>query len=165
MRMERIPVLVSACLLGLACRYDGKGKTYGQLEGLERACVLIPACPEQLGGLATPRPPAERRGCRVETEAGTDVTRCRRSLCPGGGAAQALFLAEKYGCRLALLKEKSPSCGCGRVYDGTFSRTLIPGDGVTAELFRKRGIEVFGESQVEELLRRLEELREREVGR
>ena len=130
MRMERIPVLVSACLLGLACRYDGKGKTYGQLEGLERACALIPACPEQLGGLATPRPPAERRGCR-----------------------------------LALLKEKSPSCGCGRVYDGTFSRTLIPGDGVTAELFRKRGIEVFGESQVEELLRRLEELREREVGR
>ena len=81
------------------------------------------------------------------------------------GAAQALFLAEKYGCRLALLKEKSPSCGCGRVYDGTFSRTLIPGDGVTAELFRKRGIEVFGESQVEELLCRLEELREREVGR
>lgn len=160
MRMERIPVLVSACLLGLACRYDGKGKTYGQLEGLERACVLIPACPEQLGGLATPRPPAERRGCRVETEAGTDVTAQYER-----GAAQALFLAEKYGCRLALLKEKSPSCGCGRVYDGTFSRTLIPGDGVTAELFRKRGIEVFGESQVEELLRRLEELREREVGR
>ena len=160
MRMERIPVLVSACLLGLACRYDGKGKTYGQLEGLERACVLIPACPEQLGGLATPRPPAERRGCRVETEAGTDVTAQYER-----GAAQALFLAEKYGCRLALLKEKSPSCGCGRVYDGTFSRTLIPGDGVTAELFRKRGIEVFGESQVEELLCRLEELREREVGR
>ena len=160
MRMERIPVLVSACLLGLACRYDGKGKTYGQLEGLERTCALIPACPEQLGGLATPRPPAERRGCRVETEAGTDVTAQYER-----GAAQALFLAEKYGCRLALLKEKSPSCGCGRVYDGTFSRTLIPGDGVTAELFRKRGIEVFGESQVEELLCRLEELREREVGR
>ena len=62
--MERIPVLVSACLLGLACRYDGKGKTYGQLEGLERACALIPACPEQLGGLATPRPPAEAAGWR-----------------------------------------------------------------------------------------------------
>ena len=136
--MERIPVLVSACLLGLACRYDGKGKTYGQLEGLERACALIPACPEQLGGLATPRPPAERRGCRVETEAGTDVTAQYER-----GAAQALFLAEKYGCRLALLKEKSPSCGCGRVYDGTFFQDAHPrrrGDGGTFPETGHRGL-------------------------
>ncbi|HJC48604.1 MAG TPA: DUF523 domain-containing protein [Candidatus Lachnoclostridium pullistercoris] len=150
--MEKTPVLVSACLLGLGCRYDGKEKQYSALDGLERVCSLIPACPEQLGGLSTPRPPAERQGERVVAENGTDVT-----VQYERGASQALYLARRFGCRYALLKEKSPSCGCGRIYDGTFSRTLTEGNGVTAELFLREGIEIYGESRADELICRLKE--------
>lgn len=150
--MKKEPVLVSACLLGLPCRYDGQGKTYEGVGELMRECVLIPVCPEQLGGLPTPRPPAERQGDRVVTETGTDVTEPY-----GRGAKGALRLAELYGCRLALLKEKSPSCGCGRVYDGTFSRTLTEGNGLTAETLLRQGVEVFGESRLRELTERIRE--------
>lgn len=116
---------------------------------------MIPVCPEQMGGLSTPRPPAERRGDRVVTAAGTDVTEAY-----GRGADQALKLARQFGCRIALLKEKSPSCGCGRIYDGTFSRTLTGGNGVTAGLLLEHGIEVFGESRIGELAERLNKQRE-----
>lgn len=155
--MEKTPVLVSACLLGLACRYDGKQKACREMDGLKGRCALIPACPEQLGGLSTPRPPAERQGSRVTAENGADVTAQYER-----GAAQALQMAKYFGCRYAVLKEKSPSCGCGRIYDGTFSRTLTGGNGVTAELFLKEGIEVYGESRLEDLLRRLDGHEERE---
>ena len=150
--MEKTPVLVSACLLGLACRYDGKSKQYKEIGGLEESCALIPVCPEQMGGLSTPRLPAERKNGRVVTENGGDVTAQYER-----GAAQALYLAKRFGCRYAVLKEKSPSCGCGRIYDGTFSRSLTEGNGVTAELFLKEGIEIYGESRTAELLRQLEE--------
>lgn len=142
-------VLISACLLGLACRYDGKSKTYDAVSLLtEREDIhLIPCCPEQAGGLATPRDPAERQGDAVRTKAGQDVTEayCR-------GAEQALFLARKFGCAVAVLKEKSPSCGSGSIYDGTFSRRLTKGDGVTAEVLKKHGIAVVGESQIARFL-------------
>lgn len=134
-------LLVSACLLGLPCRYDGAAKPAPQVLALMEEYRLIPVCPEQLGGLPTPRPPAECRGCRVINRAGRDVTAEYVR-----GAESALELARLYGCRGAILKERSPSCGCGYIYDGSFSGTLIPGDGVTARLLKAHGIPVTGES-------------------
>ena len=140
-------LLISACLLGCRCRYDGASKTHPLAEALARRYELVPVCPEQLGGLATPRPPAERQGDRVMTAAGADVTEQYRR-----GAACALRLYQLLGCKAAVLKERSPSCGCGAVYDGTFTGTLTAGDGVTAALLQAHGIRVLGESQVLELL-------------
>lgn len=142
-------ILISACLLGLSCRYDGnsKGLDKALIEKLRAEHNLIPACPEQLGGLPTPRNPSERIGEGVFMDTGADVTAQYRH-----GAEQALYLAKMFGCEAAILKERSPSCGCGEIYDGTFSGRLTPGDGVTAELFKAAGIPVYGESRVEELL-------------
>ena len=136
-------ILVSACLLGCPCRYDGKSKPNDQVLALMAHHTLIPVCPEQLGGLATPRPPAECQKGGVFTEAGTDVTVQYKR-----GAEEALRLAKRYGCACAILKERSPSCGSGEIYDGSFSRNLIAGDGVTAALLKANGIAVVGESEV-----------------
>ena len=143
------PLLISACLLGLACRYDGKSKPLDAslLDALRRRWRLVPVCPEQLGGLATPRAPSERQGDRVVSRAGRDVTEQYRR-----GAEQACFLCDLFGCENALLKERSPSCGSGEVYDGSFSGTLTPGDGVTAAALKARGVRVYGESQIDALL-------------
>ena len=137
-------ILVSACLLGLGCRYSGERKTdEGVRKLLERKeAVLIPVCPEQLGGLPTPREPSERRDGGVWNRKGEDVTEQFRR-----GAGEVLRLAGMYGCRLAILKERSPSCGSGKIYDGSFTGTVIDGDGVTAELLKENGIRVVGESQ------------------
>ena len=139
-------ILVSACLLGCPCRYDGKSKPNAAVLSLMAEHTLIPICPEQMGGLATPRPPAERKGDGVFTENDTAVTAQYRR-----GAEEALRLARLYGCTCAILKERSPSCGSGEIYDGRFSRTLIEGDGVTAALLKQNGIAVYGESEVAEL--------------
>ncbi len=139
-------ILVSACLLGCPCRYDGKNKPNAAVLSLRTEHTLIPVCPEQMGGLPTPRPPAERKGDGVFTENGTDVTAQYRR-----GAEEALRLAALYGCSCAILKERSPSCGSGEIYDGSFSRTLVAGDGVTAELLKRQGIAVHGESEVDKL--------------
>ena len=121
-------ILISACLLGARCRYDGVSKLQPWISDLAERHILVPVCPEQLGGLPTPRPPAERRG-----------------------AEEALRLCRLLGCEAALLKERSPSCGSGMVYDGTFTGVLTAGEGVTAELLRAQGIPVYGESRVAEL--------------
>lgn len=149
-------VLVSACLLGVACRYDGKSKPHPAVLALQARHQLIPVCGEIFGGLPTPRTPAERVGDRVLTADGRDVTAEYRR-----GAEQVLALAQRMGCTAALLKERSPACGTGKIYDGSFTRTLTTGDGVTAELLRKNGIAVFGESQLDALIAYLakEELR------
>ena len=144
---KKEPLLVSACLLGIPCRYDGKQKSYPELQALQSRYTFIPVCPEQLGGLATPRTPAERQGSQVMTADGTDVT-ARYTA----GAEAVLQLAKTLGCKKALLKERSPSCGSKEIYDGTFSRSLVPGMGITSQLLRENGLEVFGESQWEELL-------------
>lgn len=141
-------ILVSACLLGVPCRYDGTSKRYPGMEALLQRHTCIPVCPEQMGGLPTPRPPAERRGEGVFTADGTDVTAAYRR-----GAAAALELARLYGCEAAVLKERSPSCGRGVIHDGTFSGGLIAGNGVTSALLVAGGVPVYGESRIEELLR------------
>ena len=141
-------LLISACLLGLPCRYDGASKPQPWVEALAARYELVPVCPEQLGGLPTPRNPSERRGDRVVMNTGADVTAQYRR-----GAEGALTLCRLLGCQGAVLKERSPSCGSGEIYDGTFTGTRIPGDGVTAELLKRHGIAVYGESKVEVLLK------------
>ena len=140
-------ILTSACLLGLPCRYDGAAKPCDGARALTAVHTLIPYCPECFGGLPTPRSPAERRGNRILSRDGRDVTEAYRR-----GAEGALYLCRLYGCRAALLKEKSPSCGHGQIYDGTFTGTLTAGDGAAAELLLRHGIPVFGESQLDALL-------------
>lgn len=141
-------LLVSACLLGTCCRYDGASKAHPLARELAERHTLVPICPEQLGGLPTPRPPAERRGTAVVTQSGADVTEQYRR-----GAEEALCLCQMLGCQAAVLKERSPSCGHGVIYNGTFSGALAAGDGVAAELLASRGIPVYGESQIERLLK------------
>ena len=140
-------ILISACLLGSCCRYDGASKAHPLAALLAERHTLVPVCPEQLGGLPTPRPPAERRGGRVVTQSGDVTEQYLR------GAEETLELCKLLGCEAAVLKERSPSCGRGQVYDGTFSGTLTAGDGVTAELLAAHGILVYGESQIEKLLK------------
>lgn len=136
-------LLVSACLLGLPCRYDGGAKCLEGIGALLERHECVPVCPEQLGGLPTPRPPAEcREGC-VFTREGADVTAEFER-----GAQAALELARLFGCEAALLKERSPSCGCGVIHDGSFSGGLTAGDGVTAALLKAEGIPVYGESRM-----------------
>ena len=141
-------ILVSACLLGVPCRYDGQSKPNPLAQELVRRGLAVPVCPEQLGGLPTPRPPAEIQGDQVVTRDGRDVTEAYRR-----GAEAAAQLARLTGAQAAVLKERSPSCGSGAVYDGTFSGTLTEGWGITAGLLREQGIRVLGESRLEELLR------------
>ena len=138
-------ILVSACLLGVNCCYDGSSNgPQPQILALMEKHNLIPVCPEQLGGLPTPRKPAERRGEMVATRDYRNVTEQYER-----GAEEALTLARMYHCKYAILKERSPSCGHGQIYDGTFTRTLIKGYGVTAALLEAYGIKVLGESEVE----------------
>ena len=137
-------LLVSACLLGSPCRYDGESKPLAGIERLRETYELVPVCPEQEGGLPTPRTPSERRGEAVVMQDGTDVTAQYRR-----GAEAALKLCRREGCAAALLKERSPSCGSGSIYDGSFTHTLIPGDGVTAELLRQNGVRIYGESELD----------------
>ena len=141
-------VLVSACLLGVACRYDGQSKAYPLVDELCRRYEVVPVCPEIMGGLPTPRTPAERRNDRVVTKNGGDVTEQYRC-----GAEEVLRLAQKLGCRIAVLKERSPSCGSGQVYDGSFTAALTEGFGVAAELLQRAGIRVIGESQLADFLK------------
>lgn len=136
-------LLVSACLLGVFCRYDGSARPNPAVVALAERYELVPVCPEQLGGLATPRPPAERVGDQVLTNCGMDVTARYRQ-----GAEETLRLARLLGCSAAVLKERSPSCGHGEIYDGTFSHRVVPGDGVTAALLREQGFRVVGESDL-----------------
>ena len=145
-------VLVSACLLGVSCRYDGQSKQYPLIEELCRRHQVVPVCPEIMGGLSTPRTPAERQGTQVITKTLGDVTEEYQR-----GAQQALHLAQMLGCGAAVLKERSPSCGSGEIYDGTFTGTLAEGWGVAAQLLRENGIRVVGESRLAAFLDETEE--------
>ena len=143
-------IVISDCLLGAACRYDGGSKPHlGCLrlarrlraQGGERA--VAPICPEMLGGLPCPRTPAEVRGDRVVRSDGVDVTRAYTD-----GAARSVDIAKASGARLAILKARSPSCGSGAIYDGTFSGRVVPGDGVAAQMLKREGFTVVDEELV-----------------
>ena len=141
-------IVVSACLLGVCCTYRGTSKEQESvLKLLQEGHTLIPVCPEQLGGLPTPRPASERKEDKVVSCLGVDVTEQFAR-----GAKEALRIAKLYDCKVAVLKERSPSCGSNQIYDGSFQGVLINGDGVTAELLKQHGIKVLGESEINELL-------------
>jgi len=140
-------ILISACLLGIRCRYNGTDKLDPRISKLMELHHLIPVCPEIYGGLPTPRDPSERMGDKVMGRNGQDVTAEFVR-----GADETLALARLFGCKYAVLKERSPSCGFGEIYDGTFSGAMIPGNGVAAELLTQKGVTVLGESRMEELL-------------
>lgn len=140
-------VLISACLYGQKCRYDGGDNLISRLDEIKKVCNLFPVCPEVLGGLETPRNPSEIIGENVVSNAGKDVTNEYKK-----GAEIALETALRNSCKIALMKAKSPSCGSGKIYDGTFSRKLTDGDGITVKLLKEHGIKVFDETQIKELL-------------
>lgn len=129
------PVLVSACLLGLYCRYDGRSESDACVVALAQRHIVVPVCPEQLGGLPTPRDPVELRQGRALTDNGADLTEAFRR-----GAAQVETIARLTGARVAVLQPRSPSCGIGVVYDGSFSGTQIAGHGILAEALEKMGL-------------------------
>lgn len=141
-------ILISACLLGVNCRYNATGKMIPELEELISKHLLIPICPEQLGGLSTPRSPAEIRGESVINKDSVDLTAEFIR-----GAEETLKLAKIYNCKFAILKERSPSCGSGKIYDGTFSKTIVDGDGFTAKLLKENGIKIIGETEIRNFLK------------
>ena len=140
--MEKEKILISACLVGLNCKYNGKNNKNIKLIELMKEHDLVPVCPEQLGGLPTPRPGAQRRENKVITQEGKDVTKEYQR-----GAEEVLRLAKELGIKKAILKSRSPSCGVDTIYDGTFTNTLIERDGVTAELLRKNRIQVVSSDE------------------
>lgn len=140
-------ILISACLLGLECRYDGKDNYVEEIGQLKQRYHLIPICPEIAGGLGIPRLPCEIRAHKVLTKDGREVTGAFEK-----GAKEALKLAKLLDCRYAILKERSPSCGHQTIYDGSFTKKLVSGNGVTARLLHENGIEILGESQIGQLL-------------
>ena len=141
-------ILVSACLIGVNCRYDGDNSCDENVVNRMKTDELIPVCPEEAGGLPTPRPPVEIVGgdgndvldgkAKVMTADGEDKTEAFLK-----GARHALQLAQSQGATCVILKSRSPSCGCGTIYDGSFSGTLTSGDGVTTALLKRHGIEVI----------------------
>ena len=151
---EEIMILVSACLSGRPCAHDGRSRLDARALALAESGRGLPVCPEQLGGLPTPREPAEIVGgdgrdvlagrARVLTAAGSDVTDAFLA-----GARQTLAVARAHSCRQAILKTRSPSCGRGAIHDGSFSGNIRPGDGVTAALLIEHGIRVVSEEDLE----------------
>lgn len=140
-------ILISACLIGYPCRYDGTSKNKIELEQLKKNHILYPICPEVQGGLSTPRLPAEIKDGRVINTAGQDIT-----IEFYRGAQAALNIAIEHNCKTAILKSKSPSCGKGLIYDGTFSKNLINNDGILVRLLNKNGIAVYTENEINLLI-------------
>lgn len=139
-------ILVSACLLGIECRYKGDACPCQKVINLAKDHTIIPVCPEQAGGLPTPRTPSERVGDKVIMRDGTDVTAEYQK-----GAKTALYLAEVLNADFAILKANSPSCGKGVIYDGTFTGGKCAGNGVTAEMLIDNGIPVYTEDEVDQI--------------
>ena len=144
--MEKEKLLVSACFVSKGYKYDGDANTNIKIIALEQKYEFVFICPEVFGGLPVPRYPSEILGDKVVNIIGEDVTQ-NFNL----GAIKALELAKKHNCKKALLKAKSPSCGKGMVYDGTFSHTLKEGHGITVRLLMENGIEVYTENELENL--------------
>ena len=149
-------IIVSACLCGINCRYDGGNNLDGRVLKLLKEGKVIPVCPEQLGGLATPRDP-----CEILDGDGFDVIDGKATIIGSGsnditskflkGAYETLKIAQQVGATCAVLKAKSPSCGVSKIYDGTFSSTLRQGNGVTTQLLLSKGIDVFTEENLDKV--------------
>lgn len=145
-------ILLSACLCGVNCKYNGENNLIPFFAELMKEGHAIPVCPEQLGGLPTPRP-----ACEIRNGTGRDVLEGTADVIGKDGqtltsqfilgAQETLRLAKISNAKMAVLKSRSPSCGIDRIYDGTFTSLLIPGDGVTAALLRENGIEVLSDDQ------------------
>lgn len=140
-------ILVSACLLGINCKYNGKNNYNDKVIEFIKNKKFIPVCPEQLGGLETPRKPSEiilkNNKKYVYNIENKDVTREFKK-----GALETLYIAKKFKCQLAILKANSPSCGCGKIYDGSFSSKLVNGNGITAQLLIDNKIKVVSEEDI-----------------
>ncbi len=141
--MNEEKILVSACLAGVNCKYDGGNNENKKIIELIKNKDVILICPEQLGGLKTPRIPAEIQKTKVINKDNIDVTKEYKK-----GAEEVLNLAKKFNIKKAILKSKSPSCGKGKIYDGTFSNNLIDGNGITTELLEKNGIKVISSDEL-----------------
>ncbi|NDV20119.1 DUF523 domain-containing protein [Pseudodesulfovibrio sp. JC047] len=141
--MKNTPILVSACLAGLFCRYNGDTVPDERVVELVRQGRAVPFCPEVHGGLPTPRAPCEKLGEKIIDRDGIDRTAafCR-------GAEEGLRLARLIGSREAILKARSPSCGSGEIYDGTFASIRVPGDGIFAQLLKENGMSVRTEEDL-----------------
>ena len=136
-------IIVSACLLGENCKYNGSNNRNDDVIALAEEFELVPICPECFAGLSIPRVPSEILDTRVYSKNGEDLT--DKFIL---GAEQALYIAKECNAPCALLKENSPSCGFGLIYDGTFTGKKISGNGITAQLFFDNDIQIFGESQI-----------------
>ena len=149
-------ILISACLLGVNCKYNGKNNSKDEIIKYFNGKGIVPVCPEQLGGLSTPRLPAEIQGgdgkdvlngrAKVIRNDGIDVTEDFVK-----GAYETLKIAKSLGITKAILKSRSPSCGAGKIYDGTFTGTLTEGDGVTTALLKTEGIEVYSDEDFKKI--------------
>ena len=142
-------ILISACLLGVNCKYNGDNNKVESLIQQMNTISFIPVCPEQLGGLTTPRLPAEIIGAAsIVNKEGNNVTQQFEF-----GAKETLRLAKMYNCEYAILKERSPSCGSNQIYDGSFQGKVKQGEGVTSSLLKQNGIKVYSEENFEELIK------------
>lgn len=146
-------VLISTCLTGAPCRYNATGCITNKLQTLLNNFNLVAACAECMAGLPTPRTPSERVGSRVLMKTGEDVTEEFNR-----GADRVVEFAKSTNCKFAILKEKSPSCGSHKIYDGSFTGKVIDGQGVLAEKLRKNGIECYSEDEIDEVLRKYKKL-------
>ena len=136
-------IIVSACLAGIKCRYDGKDNANNKVMEMVKKGIAIPICPEQLGGLQTPRIPAEIIEDKVINKKGENVTTEFKK-----GAKETLRIAELANCHKAILKQSSPSCGYGKIYDGSHTGRIIEGIGLTAKLLSQKGITVLTEEDL-----------------
>lgn len=148
-------IIVSQCLLGYDCRYKGDHCKNEHILSLAKDHVLIPICPEQMGGLSTPRDPSEIVGDKFFSNKGKDVTKQYQK-----GAQIALSIAQLNKADFAILKYRSPSCSKGMIYDGTFSGKLIAGNGITTNLFLQNNIDVFNENEWDEIKEKIKKLNE-----
>ena len=139
-------ILVSASLLGENCKYNGGNNKCEEVIKLGQKHTLIPVCPETFANLPTPRVPSEIKDGKVYSKDGKDLTEEFYD-----GAEKTLYVAEESACRIAVLKERSPSCGFGKIYVGTFSGTLTYGNGVAAQMLYEHGIIILGESKLDKI--------------
>lgn len=144
-------IAVSSCLAGVACTYKGSHHKIEKIRQLVKENKAIMICPEVLAGMSIPRDPCEIIDRRVLSNQGKDCTKEYQE-----GALKALAILKKHNVDVVLLKAKSPSCGKGKVYDGTFSHTLVEGDGITVTLLEENGIIVYNEDHMDEFFKYIE---------